>query len=101
MPSQAHYLSRLRLQGPSFRDGILDNPLMHSYNPLFGATASLLWKNLHSFFDGRGRLREMMEWADKIDSARYESVNEAIFGDARFFLSALTTHWLDCMTHSD
>jgi len=61
---------------------ILDNPLMHFYNPLFGSTASLLWKNLHSFFDGRGRLREMMEWADKIDSARYDSVNEAIFGDA-------------------
>ncbi len=52
------------------------------YKPQCGSTASLLWNSFHSFFEPYHRLREMMEWADKIDSARYESVNEAILGDA-------------------
>ena len=51
------------------------------YNPQSGSTASLLWKRLNSFFVGRHRLQEMMQWADKIDAARYDSVNEAILGD--------------------
>lgn len=52
------------------------------YNPRYGSTASLLWDRFESFFATRDRLREMMHWADKIDSARYESVEEAIFGEA-------------------
>jgi hypothetical protein len=52
------------------------------YDPHSSSTASLLWNRFSSFFVNRPRLQEMMQWADKIDSARYESVEEAIVGDA-------------------
>jgi hypothetical protein len=42
--------------------------------------ASLLWRNFARFLDDR--FSEFVFWADKIDSARYDSVREAIFGDA-------------------
>jgi hypothetical protein len=43
--------------------------------------ASILWKHFGSFLE-EDRFAEMVLWADKIDSARYESVREAIFGEA-------------------
>lgn len=42
--------------------------------------AGLLWRHLEEAFDHRNdRYSEIVKWADKIDSARYESVSEAIF----------------------
>jgi hypothetical protein len=44
--------------------------------------AGLLWRKLPEFpASQRFRLHEMVRWADKIDSARYASVEEAIWGD--------------------
>jgi hypothetical protein len=43
--------------------------------------ASILKKHFGEFLE-EGRYAEMVSWADKIDSARYESVAEAIFGEA-------------------
>jgi hypothetical protein len=42
--------------------------------------ASLLWGRFAKFLDHR--YSEMVFWADRIDSANYTSVGEAIFGDA-------------------
>lgn len=42
--------------------------------------ASLLWRHFAKFLDHR--YSEMVFWADKIDSAKYASVREALFGDA-------------------
>jgi hypothetical protein len=42
--------------------------------------ASLLWSQFNSFFDYR--FAELVFWANKIDSANYDSVREAIFGDS-------------------
>jgi hypothetical protein len=52
------------------------------YNPQCSSTAALIWNRFREFFQSRTRLRDLMLWADKIDSARYDSVEEAIFGDA-------------------
>lgn len=53
------------------------------YDKKSDSCASLLWNRLcTSFGDRRIRYREMTKWADKIDAARYESVEEAILGDA-------------------
>ncbi len=53
-----------------------------SYNDRIGSCALLLWEHLLDAFDFRNpRYREMVQWADKIDSARYDSVEEAILGD--------------------
>jgi hypothetical protein len=53
---------------------------------LFDSTArscaSLLFRRLRRFFDDKPHFREMVAWAEKIDSASYTSVEEAIFGDA-------------------
>jgi hypothetical protein len=44
--------------------------------------AGLLWRKLPEVpASQRARLHEMVRWADKIDSARYASVEEAIWGD--------------------
>jgi hypothetical protein len=54
------------------------------YNSDSGSCASLLWTELSGSYE-RGeaaRLQEMVRWAEKIDSARYDSVEEAILGDA-------------------
>jgi hypothetical protein len=40
----------------------------------------LLWQNLHAELDDSVRLADMVYWANKIDSATYENVDEAIFG---------------------
>lgn len=42
--------------------------------------AALLWRQFGSILDDR--FVEMVRWASKIDSASYDSVREAIFGDA-------------------
>jgi hypothetical protein len=42
--------------------------------------ASLLWSKFSSFFGHR--FAELVFWANKIDSANYDSVREAIFGDS-------------------
>jgi len=44
--------------------------------------ASMLWEHLHVRIPDAARYEEMVRWAEKIDSANYSSVNEAISGDA-------------------
>lgn len=45
--------------------------------------AGLLWRRFHVDFGYRNsRYAELVAWADKIDAARYESVDEAITGTA-------------------
>jgi hypothetical protein len=51
------------------------------YNPRSGSCAKLLWRVLAQRFNYQnGRYRELVKWADKIDAARYSSVDEAISG---------------------
>lgn len=53
------------------------------YNERIGSCACLLRTHFAECFDFRNpRHDEMVEWADKIDSARYASVEEAILGEA-------------------
>jgi hypothetical protein len=50
------------------------------YDDHAGSCAALLWEHLAKAFDHRNpRYAEMVQWAQKTDSAAYESVNEAIF----------------------
>jgi len=48
------------------------------YDKQSGSCASLLWRNIESFRGDR-RLEEMVHWAEKIDSADYDSVEEVLF----------------------
>jgi hypothetical protein len=51
------------------------------YNKAIGSCALLLWNHFADVFGYRNpRYESLVEWADKIDSARYASVDEAIFG---------------------
>src|SRR5258707_5892719 len=51
------------------------------YNSKSGSCAKLLWRVLAQRFDYQNRcFAELVKWADKIDSARYVSVEEAIIG---------------------
>ncbi len=53
------------------------------YDSQVGSCALLLWKNLSSWFVSKhSNYQEMVYWADKIDSARYLNVQEAILGDS-------------------
>jgi hypothetical protein len=53
------------------------------YDSRFGSCAMLLWERLDESFGFRNpRHHEMVQWADKIDAARYQSVDEAILGDS-------------------
>jgi hypothetical protein len=52
------------------------------YDDTFGSCASLLWARLGEFLESADRYAEMVRWAEKIDSARYSSVEEAILGDS-------------------
>lgn len=53
------------------------------YDDRAGSCAGLLWGHLDRTFGYRNpRYTEMVEWAEEIDSARYESVREAIFSPA-------------------
>jgi hypothetical protein len=53
---------------------------LQMYDPESRSSASLLWKSGATVFGGTGRLEEMVSWADKIDSADYDDVNQALFG---------------------
>ncbi len=53
------------------------------YNDRMGSCSKLLWHQLKDRFDYRNQVySDIVEWAEKIDSARYSSVTEAVFGDA-------------------
>jgi hypothetical protein len=52
------------------------------YSERMTSCALLLWRRLCSAGLRNRRYEEMVQWADKIDSARYESVEEAVLGDA-------------------
>jgi len=47
-----------------------------------GSCASLLWNSLHSSIPDAERYRDAVFWAEKIDTANYASVDEAIWGDS-------------------
>ena len=64
----------------------LDFDRKQSRTPLFydshcGSTASLLWTRLGKSIRNADHLTEMVHWAEKIDSAAYSSVDEAVLGD--------------------
>ena len=60
-----------------------EGPGWFFYDSQQGSCAMLLWQKLgHAYGPETQRLREMVTWADKIDSASYESVQEAILGDS-------------------
>jgi len=51
------------------------------YDKRSGSCALLLWKHFLAAFGYRNqRYQHLVEWADRIDSARYASVEQAIFG---------------------
>jgi hypothetical protein len=52
------------------------------YDPQSPSCASVLWKALRPELPGEARYAEMVSWADRIDSATYPSVREAVFGSA-------------------
>lgn len=52
------------------------------YDEASGSCASLLWKHLAELLPRRDHYPEMVQWADAIDSARYSSVAEAVWGGA-------------------
>lgn len=58
----------------------------HQFHLLFDARASscasLLFRNLRRFMNHKPHFKEMVLWAEKIDSAKYSSVDEAILGEA-------------------
>lgn len=62
----------------TFEDG--KNPY-HIYGAKSGSCAKLIWRVLAQRFNYRNtRFTELVRWADKIDAARYGSVEEAISG---------------------
>lgn len=53
------------------------------YDPTAGSCAGLLWRYLFKAFRYRNkRFADLVRWAEKIDAARYDSVNEALASDA-------------------
>jgi len=53
------------------------------YRTKSGSCTKLLWSHFYTSCKYRNpRYKDLVEWADKIDSAHYESVEEALFGDA-------------------
>jgi hypothetical protein len=60
------------------RKGFL--PLL--YDSHSGSSALLLWNRFARAMNYPDRYREMVDWAEKIDSAAYSSVYEAVLGDA-------------------
>jgi hypothetical protein len=51
------------------------------FDPTASSCAELLWRKVHRQL-GEPKFREMVEWARRIDGARYDSVEEAVLGDA-------------------
>lgn len=58
----------------------------HQFRLFFDARAnscaSLVFRNLRQFLRHKPHFKEMVTWAEKIDSAKYSSVDEAILGEA-------------------
>ncbi len=52
------------------------------YDNHSGSSALLLWNRLAHALRHADRYIEMVDWAEKIDSASYSSVDEAVLGDA-------------------
>lgn len=52
------------------------------YDPNSRSCARVLWNQAAAALESASHLDEMVSWADKIDSADYEDVQEAMFGDA-------------------
>lgn len=50
------------------------------YDDASGSCASLLWERLAGLMPRRDHYPEMVQWAEAIDSARYSSVEEAVWG---------------------
>ena len=50
------------------------------YDPKVTSCAKLLWEHLAAASSDPGRYEEMAYWADRTDSAKYDSVDEALFG---------------------
>ena len=72
---------------PSLKEHYLSqkNPY-HIYSSRSGSCAKLLWRVLNGRFKYRNKhFAELVKWADKIDSARYDSVEEAINGSSPAF----------------
>jgi hypothetical protein len=51
------------------------------YDPNAGSCAEVIWRSAHHSLR-ESRFKEMVEWAHRIDSAKYSSVEEAVMGDA-------------------
>jgi hypothetical protein len=51
------------------------------YDPKATSCAEVLWRKVYRRLR-EPRFREMVDWAHRIDGARYESVEEAVWGDA-------------------
>lgn len=51
------------------------------FNDRAPSCATLLYRHLKRFLNHKPHFREMVYWAEKIDSASYSSVEEAILGD--------------------
>lgn len=68
--AQEHFLARCK-----------DPRLIYDSNA--DSCAGLLWRHLHAAFSHRNpRFAELVQWAEKIDAARYESVAEVFTADA-------------------
>jgi hypothetical protein len=53
------------------------------YDNRYDSCAGLLWHHFHAEFGHRNaRYAELVAWADKIDAAKYDSVEEAVGGDS-------------------
>src|ERR1051326_2463945 len=59
---------------PELRDQALASDRPFLYDNTAGSCAGLLWRRLPQ----NDRFRELVVWAEKIDAARYESVEEAL-----------------------
>ena len=52
------------------------------FDPRARSCASLIFRHLRRYMVDKPHFKEMVVWAEKIDSAAYSSVDEAILGDA-------------------
>jgi hypothetical protein len=52
------------------------------YDSASPSCAMLLWKRFGASSSDEPRFGEMVRWADRIDAARYETVEEAVFGSS-------------------
>lgn len=66
---------------PALRAGFTarQSPLLF-FDPEYSSSARLLWNKTATAWGRSNRLEEMVDWADRIDTASYEDVNQALFG---------------------